>query len=280
MTSHSKACVIGDPVDHSLSPVIHGYWLRQLGISGQYDKVRATPDEFPSVLEHLAINGYSGANITIPHKTMAAALVDQLHPSAHGMGAVNTVWYSDNQLIGANSDVTGFLAHLDETVPKWRRTVSTALVVGSGGAARGIVAGLSSMDGISISITNRTRENVVKLIADLEVAASIVDWCDRAEALPDVDLVVNTTSLGVAGQPSLDLDLASVAANTIVADIVYTPLETPLLAAARAQDLRTVDGLGMLLHQAVLGFEKWFGQTPVVDQGLREGVLAHLAART
>ncbi len=279
MTDHPKACVIGDPVEHSLSPIIHGYWLRQMGIAGRYEKVRATPDEFPSILEQLAANGYSGANITIPHKTAAAALVDQLHPSAYGMGAVNTIWYTDNRLIGANSDVTGFLAHLDGTVPKWRQTVSNALVIGAGGAARAIVAGLSNIDGISVSITNRTLENMVRLIGDLEANASIIDWHDRVEALPDVDLVVNTTSLGMAGQPSLDLDLTSASSTAIVSDIVYTPLETPLLAAARARDLRTVDGLGMLLHQAVLGFEKWFGQTPVVDQGLRDDVRAHLAAR-
>jgi shikimate dehydrogenase len=264
-----RACVAGWPVDHSRSPLIHSYWLRKLGIEGVYGKTAVPPGQFPAFAEGIGKDGLVGANVTIPHKEAAFAACDWVSAHAADLGAVNTLWRANGKLCGDNTDVAGFLDNLDEQAPEWRGGTRCAIVLGAGGAARAIVRGLVSSHIDRIIIVNRTPDRAERLASQYKNEALSAPWTALPELLAGADLLVNTSSLGMVGQPGLEIDLAPLPARAIVADIVYIPLETPLLASAKSRGLRIVEGLGMLLHQAAPGFERWFGVRPLVTPELR-----------
>ncbi|KNY20853.1 shikimate dehydrogenase [Methylobacterium sp. ARG-1] len=275
-----RAFVVGHPIAHSRSPLIHGYWLSQHSIPGSYERLDVTPEAFPDFLRALPESGFRGGNVTIPHKEAAYALVDTLTPRAEKIGAVNTlVVEPDGRIRGDNTDAPGFCAHLDHSLgASWpERAGGTAVVLGAGGAARAIVVGLAENGLRRILIANRTRARAETLAALAPGIGAALAWDDLPDALVGAGLLVNTTSLGMKGQPPLDLDLTPLPETAAVADIVYAPLETDLLAAARRRGLAAVDGLGMLLHQAVPGFEAWFGLRPAVTPGLRDRIVADLS---
>lgn len=269
-----RAGVIGHPIAHSKSPIIHGYWLETLGIEGRYDRYAIEPDHLAEGVATLVHDGICGFNVTIPHKLAIMDLCSEVSETAQQIGAVNTVTVlEDGRLSGDNTDAFGFRANLESSVDAAVLSrVQTALVLGAGGAARAIVYALSSMGVSTIVVVNRTYERAAELAASL--GATTGAWEDRDALVSGSDLIVNTTSLGMAGQPPLDIDLSLAKEGTIVADIVYTPLETPLLRAARDNGLVAVEGLGMLLHQARPGFERWFGIRPDVDKELERRLLA------
>jgi shikimate dehydrogenase len=266
------AGILGWPVSHSRSPRLHGFWLERHGIDGAYVPLPVRPEDFAAVVRGLAAAGFAGANVTIPHKLAAFAVCDVVDASARRAGAVNTLVFRDGRIEGSNTDGSGFIANLRAHCVD--PAAGPALVLGAGGSARAVAAALQDA-GAPVSVANRTRARADALAADLP-ELKVLDWNTRDAALADHALVVNTTSLGMAGNPELSLDLDRAAAGMAVADIVYVPLETPLLAAARARGLRTVEGLGLLLHQAVPGFTAWFGIEPVVDDELRRFVAADL----
>jgi shikimate dehydrogenase len=272
-----RACVAGWPIAHSRSPLIHGFWLRSLGLTGSYDREPVAPGGFAEFAAKIGRNGLVGANVTVPHKEAAYAVCDKLTATAAELGAVNMLWREDGALWGDNTDVAGFLANLDEQAPDWRECANVASVLGAGGAARAVISGLLSRKIEKLNIVNRTPARAQSLAAHFGDRVSAQEWTDLPALLKQTGLLVNTTSLGMAGQPPLNVDLAPLNADAIVADIVYVPLETPLLAAARARGLRTVEGLGMLLHQAVPGFERWFGVRPKVTPELRSLIEADVA---
>jgi shikimate dehydrogenase len=277
----TKAFVVGHPITHSRSPLIHGTWLKTYGLPGSYERLPVAPEDFPLFLRSFADRGYAGGNVTIPHKEAAFAGVDRRTERAERLRAVNTVWIEDGVLWGDNTDVTGFMAHLDASLgPDWDGDIGTALVIGAGGAARAVVAGLLDRAFERVLIANRTLDRareVAEAFTGAEGPRVVpLAWEAVDGALDDVELLVNTSSLGMAGQPPLALDLAPLPHWAAVADIVYVPLETPLLAQARARGLRAVDGLGMLLHQAVPGFARWFGVTPEVTPELRALLVADI----
>lgn len=273
-----KAFVVGHPIAHSRSPLIHGHWLAEHGIAGSYARVAVAPDDFEAFFRRLQESGFAGGNVTIPHKEAAFALSHGLTPRARAIGAVNTLVVGPDGLIsGDNTDAPGFCAHLDQSLGDgWPERAGSALVLGAGGAARAIVVGLAERGLSRIVVANRTRARAETVAALAPGIATAIAWDDTPHALPDTGLLVNTTSLGMAGHPPLDIDLDALPAHAAVADIVYVPLETPLLAAARARGLAAVDGLGMLLHQAVPGFEAWFGVRPIVTAALRDRIVADL----
>jgi shikimate dehydrogenase len=269
------ACVIGWPVGHSRSPLIHDYWIRQFGLQAAFRLEAVPPERFADFVTHLADHGYVGANVTVPHKEAALALSapDAL---AAAVGAANTVWLDDGVLRATNTDVEGFIASLDAGVPGWAAEVESAIVLGAGGAARAVVSGLIERGVPRILVINRSLERATAMAERFGERVVPSRWDDRNDLVPAAGLLVNTTTLGMAGQPPLEIDLAPLAQAAIVADIVYAPLVTPLLAAARARKLRTVDGLGMLLHQAAGAFVRFFGERPQVTEGLRTLVEADL----
>lgn len=269
------ACLIGWPAAHSRSPLIHHYWLRTLGIAGGYSIEAVPPEEFAGFIAELRRRGFVGANVTIPHKEHALSLSEP-DERARAVGAANTLWFEGDRLRSTNTDVEGFLANLDAAAPGWDRA-EDALVLGAGGAARAVVFGLKERGIARIHVANRTIARAEALARQFGATVVPADWDAVPGLLPRSALVVNTTSLGMHGQPPLALDAALLAPGAVVNDLVYVPLETPLLAAARARDLRTADGLGMLLHQAVRGFELWFGRRPQVTAELRALVEADLA---
>ncbi len=272
-----KAFVVGHPIAHSRSPLIHGHWLAAHGIAGTYERIDVAPENFEAFFRALPASGFAGGNVTIPHKEAAFRLADSLTPRAKKIGAVNTLIVEGAQVRGDNTDAPGFIAHLDHSLGAgWvERTGGTALVLGAGGAARAIVVGLVER-GLRVSVANRSPERA-RVLAELDLAqVEALAWEALPQALGHTGLLVNTTSLGMAGHPPLGLDLAPLPERAAVADIVYVPLETPLLAAARARGLAAVDGLGMLLHQAVPGFSAWFGLRPDVTPALREKIVADL----
>jgi shikimate dehydrogenase len=275
-----RACIIGHPVAHSRSPLIHGYWLNHYGIDGHYGREDVAPAAFAEFLGHLADHGYAGANVTLPHKEAAFAAVDEADPAARALGALNTVWLQDGRLHGANTDVIGFLADLDARLAGWDQRTSHAVVLGAGGAARGIVYGLLQRRIDRVSVVNRSVQRAEQLAAQFGRQVIAADWQALPALLAGADLLVNTTSLGMAGQPPLDIDLAALPARAAVADIVYVPLETGLLRAARARGHAAIDGLGMLLHQAAPGFERWFGVRPEVTPEFRALIEADIVANT
>jgi shikimate dehydrogenase len=281
----TKAFVVGHPIKHSRSPLIHGYWLKHHGLHGSYERIDVAPVEFGDFLAHFKAQGFAGGNVTIPHKEAAFLGVDRRTSRAERLRAVNTLWIEDGVLWGDNTDVAGFMAHLDASLGTgWEQAVETALVLGAGGAARAVVAGLQDRPLKRIFVANRTLLKAEDLVRDLRpgspVALETCAWEAIGRVIPHAQLIVNTTSLGMAGQPPLALDLAQAPDAAVVADIVYVPLQTPLLAAASARGLRTVDGLGMLLHQAVPGFKRWFGVTPEVTPDLRALIVADIEGRS
>lgn len=273
-----KAFVIGHPVGHSRSPLIHGYWLRTLDLAGSYEATDVAPGDLASFLGSFRQAGFVGGNVTIPHKEAVFRAVDETTPLARRIGAVNTIRLApDGHLVGDNTDAHGFTAGLDAAVGAgWEREAGSAVVLGAGGAARAIVVGLLERGVGRITVVNRTRDKAQALqeLAPDRVAAAA--FSDLDVLLATADLLVNTTSLGMHGQPPLTLSLDHLPAQAIVADIVYVPLQTPLLTEARARGLRTADGLSMLLHQAVPGFEAWFGVRPSVTADLHALVAADL----
>jgi shikimate dehydrogenase len=270
------ACLIGWPAAHSRSPLIHRYWLRTLGIEGGYVTEAVPPDDFRDFVLRLSPRGFVGANVTIPHKERALAL-SKPDARAQAVGAANTLWFNDGELCSTNTDVEGFLGNLDAAAPGWDRS-DEALVLGAGGASRAVLYGLLDRGITRVHLANRTRERAEALARQFGDKISVVNREQAGELLPRAGLLVNTTSLGMHGQPALELDVGKLPSNAVVADLVYVPLETPLLKAARGRGLKTADGLDMLLHQAVRGFELWFGKRPEVTSELRALVEADLAA--
>ena len=265
MTKPRAACLIGWPAAHSRSPLIHHYWLRTLGIEGGYVIEAVPPDEFKDFVFRLSIRGFVGANVTIPHKERVLAL-SKPDGRARAIGAANTLWYADGELCSTNTDVEGFINNLDACAPGWEKC-EDVLVLGAGGSARAVVFGLLERGIKRVHLANRTIERARTLSDQFGAGVLPVAWDAIPDLLPRAGLLVNTTSLGMHGQPPLELDVGLLPSHAVVADLVYVPLETPLLAAARAGGLKTADGLGMLLHQAVRGFELWFGQAPRGDNG-------------
>jgi shikimate dehydrogenase len=273
--SARAACIIGWPVGHSRSPLIHNYWLKTYGIAGAYRSEAVAPAEFAGFVQSLAARGYAGANVTVPHKEAALAL-SLPDDRARAVGAANTLWLAEGFLHATNTDVEGFLANLDACAPAWDREPADVLVAGAGGAARAVVYALLTRDIARITVVNRTRPRAEALQARFGERVDVADWETLNDRLGEAALFVNTTTLGMAGQPALDADVGRLPGHAIVADLVYVPLITPLVRAAKARGLRTADGLGMLLHQAVGGFSLWFGKKPEVTAELRALVEADL----
>lgn len=264
------AGVMGWPVAHSLSPRLHGFWLEHYGIDGAYVPLAVGPADFADALRLLPRLGFAGVNVTVPHKEAALAAVDSVDAEARRVGAVNTVIVgADGTLIGRNTDGFGFLESLRAGVPGWSAGRGPAVVIGAGGAARAISAALADGGAPEVRVVNRTAARATALAEHIGGTVTALSWEHRAAALADAALLVNATTLGMAGAPPLELDLAALPAPAVVADIVYAPLETPLLAAAAARGNPTVDGLGMLLHQARPGFAAWFGREPEVTAEVR-----------
>jgi shikimate dehydrogenase len=272
------AGVMGWPVAHSRSPALHGFWLAEYGIDGAYLPLAVKPENLRRALEALRLMGFAGCNLTIPHKEDALNIVDEIDETARRAGAINTVVVDKNdRLVGSNSDMFGFLEALRAAVPGWSAKDGPAVVLGAGGAARGVVAALIGDGASDIRLVNRTPARAQNLAKELGGAICGVPWEERAAALAGAALLVNATSLGMAGQPALELPLDTLAPDAVVNDIVYVPLVTPLVAAARARGNRAVDGLDMLLHQARPGFAAWFGVEPQVTPALRRALVATLA---
>jgi shikimate dehydrogenase len=278
MAEPKAACVIGWPVEHSRSPLIHNYWIKQHGLDAEYRREAVAPEQFNDFITHLAARGYVGANVTVPHKEAALALSEP-DDRARAVGAVNTLWLDGARLRSTNTDVEGFIGNLDATAPGWDRGLQSALVLGAGGAARAVVFGLLERGIGRILLVNRTAERAAALRTQFGDRVMLARWSDLDELMAEAGLFVNTTSLGMAGQPPLTIDLARLPAGAVVSDLVYAPLETALLAAARSRGLRAVDGLGMLLHQAGGGFQRWFGVRPQVTEALRALVEADLISK-
>jgi shikimate dehydrogenase len=277
MTRSRAACLIGWPAAHSRSPLIHHYWLRTLGIEGGYNIEAVPPEGFAEFVLRLSSHGFVGANVTLPHKERAMALsVPDAH--ARAVGAANTLWYEGGELRSTNTDIEGFINNLDASAQGWDG-IDEALVLGAGGSSRAVVFGLIERGIKRVHLANRTPERARALADQFGENVHPIAWETIADALPRTGLLVNTTSLGMRGQPALEIDVSLLPSHAIVADLVYVPLETPLLAAARTRGLKTADGLGMLLHQAVRGFELWFGKRPEVTPELRALVEADLLTK-
>lgn len=271
------ACVIGWPVKHSRSPVIHRFWLKALALPGDYVIEPVPPEAVDAFFAGLPSSRFAGCNVTVPHKEAAFAAVADRDPAAEAIGAVNTIWIEDGRLRGANTDAYGFLANLDQNAPGWDREAGAAVVLGAGGSARAVVFALLSRGFAPVHVVNRTAERAEALAARFGRDVRPAGW-EEVSRIMNAAVMVNTTSLGMQGEPPLSIDLSPADDSLLVTDIVYIPLETPLLKIARQRGLKTVDGLGMLLHQAVPGFEKWFGRRPTVTPELRQAVLATMEA--
>jgi shikimate dehydrogenase len=269
------ACVMGWPVHHSRAPIIHGYWIEKHKLDADFRLEAVRPEDFPDFLAHLAERGYVGGSATMPHKEMALKLTEP-DARATAIGAANVIWLDRGKLRSTNSDVVGFIAALDESAPGWERRADKAVVFGAGGAARAVVYGLAERGVPRILVHNRTREKADALRERFGAQIVPIEADAVGGALADAGLVVNATSFGMAGNPDLDVDLGAVRADALVADVVYVPLETGLLRRARSRGLAVCDGLGMLLHQACICFDKWFGVLPAVTPELRARVEAAL----
>jgi shikimate dehydrogenase len=274
-TESRAACVIGWPVEHSRSPLIHNYWLKQYGIAGEYRRELVPREEIAAFVQSLAARGYVGANVTVPHKEAALALSEP-DERAHAVGAANTLWLDGDVLRSTNTDVEGFLDNLDVCAPHWHRDTGKAVVLGAGGAARAVIYGLLTRGVERVVAVNRTPSRAEILRQAFGGRVHVARWDEVGADLADTALLVNSTTLGMQGQPDLPIDLARLPGHAVVADLVYVPVRTPLLAAAKDRGLRTADGLGMLLHQAVRGFALWFGKKPAVTAQLRALVEADL----
>jgi shikimate dehydrogenase len=276
MSQMLKACVIGWPIKHSRSPIIHGYWLKRYRIAGTYTKEAVRPEDVRAFLSTLAQRGFCGCNVTLPHKHAALAAADEKDPSATAVGAANTLWLDGGKLWAANTDVHGFMTHLSTSVPDWKTADAPASVLGAGGAARAVVYGLLEAGVARVRVFNRTLARAEELAQHFGGRVESHPWSAREAMSRDAGLIVNTTALGMTGVDPLDFEVGVLGASAVVCDIVYTPLETDFLRRARARSLRTVDGLGMLMHQAVPGFTRWFGRTPEVTGELRELLVADI----
>ena len=276
MTRIVRACVMGHPVAHSRSPMLHGYWLRTLGIEGAYELADVAPDDFAAFFRGLGANGFAGGNITKPHKEQAFRLVDRREDAADAIGAVNTVWYENGALVGGNTDWLGIVLSLDAIAPGWDK--GRAVVLGAGGAARAATYGFRQR-GLSVSLVNRTLARAEQLAANFP-GVTVHGYDALPRLMADADVLINTTSLGQAGNPPLEIDLTNLKRSAIVYDVIYVPLETGLLKAARRAGHRTVDGLSMLLYQAVPGFAHWFGVTPTVTAEQRAILEADIRAKS
>ena len=270
------AGVVGHPVSHSLSPIIHTIWAQRVGIDGYYIPIAVPPDydDFARVMESLRNVGFAGVNVTIPHKEHALRYADIVSDAARQAGAANMLTFSEDGCLAENSDITGFAEAVRE---KNSAPGTSALVLGAGGAARGVVLALKSLGVTDIRIANRTMERAKDLAGAFDLA--VMDWKNKSEAIDNIDLLVNTTSLGMSGQPPLEIDISGLNPAAIVADIVYAPLKTALLEDAESKGHPNVDGLAMLMHQAVPGFQKWFGGDAQVDQALRAALVSELERR-
>ena len=272
----TKAFVIGHPIAHSRSPLIHGSWIAEHDINGSYAAIDVSPADLPGFFERLRTGEFAGGNVTIPHKEAVFALCDSVDPLAETIGAVNTLVVENGRVHGTNTDYLGFLGNLDAGAPGWSDGLETAIVLGAGGAARAILVALQSRGIGSIVLLNRTRATAEKMAAEMPGQIAVAGLEAFNDVAPLAGLVVNTTSVGMHGTKFENFDLSLLPANALVTDIVYVPLVTPLLAEAKALGLKTVDGLGMLLHQAVPGFEAWFGVRPMVNARLRQTIEATL----
>ena len=277
-TGAPRAGVAGWPIDHSRSPTIHRYWLKELGLPGSYEKFAVRPGEFRQFADKIGQDGLVGANVTAPHKEAAFSACDRRTPVAEALGAVNTLWRQDGRLWGDNTDVAGFLANMDESASGWAEQRKLAVVIGAGGAARGIVYALITRGFEHIAVANRTQARAEALAAHFGHSTAAISWADLATELPKADLLVNASSLGMVGQPPLAVDVSALPERAVVADAVYVPLRTPLIERAGARGLRAAEGLGMLLHQAAPAFARWFGRQPEVTPALRALVEAEVLA--
>ena len=277
MSAFIKAGVIGHPIKHSKSPIIHNYWIEKGRMNGSYEAIDIAPENLKSDIQRLVEEGYAGFNVTIPHKEAVLELCDEVDGNAEICGAVNTVVIKDGKLIGHNTDSFGFLTNIKTAYPDFDFEEGPAVVIGAGGAARAIVSGLIGHRIPEVILVNRTRERAEKIAKDIGLGTDlveVVDWDERNDVLQWANLVVNTTSLGMEGQPALDLNLDALSNDALVNDIVYSPLETDLLKSAKDRGNPTVTGIGMLLHQARPAFYEWFGVMPQVDEELERLVLA------
>lgn len=276
--SAALAGVMGCPVSHSLSPRLHGFWLQHYGIDGAYVPLAVAPVNLASAVLSLPKLGFRGVNVTVPHKEGVITFLDTVSEVAQRIGAVNTIVVGeDRQLLGTNTDAVGFMENLKQNAPNWRSNFGPAVVLGAGGAARAVVAALLDAGVPEIRLLNRTREKAENLAKSFGRSIVVLDWDHRSICLSEAALLVNTTTLGMVNQPSLDIELDTLPDYAVVNDLVYAPLVTPLLDHAGLHGLTTVDGLGMLLHQAVPGFEAWFGVRPQVNDELRQFVLGTTA---
>ena len=271
---HKKVCVIAWPAGHSRSPLIHNYWIKQHKLDAEYLREAVPPEKFAEFIKNMRANGYVGANITVPHKE-AVLKLSEPDERARAVGAANALWFDDGRLRSTNTDVEGFLANLDAATPGWDRGLSTAVVLGAGGGARAVVFALLAREVGRIYVINRTEARAKALRKKFGARVQVAGWEETTGLLGGAGLLVNTTTLGMVGQPPLEFNLRC-PPSLVVADLVYDPLVTGLLASARARGLRTADGLGMLLHQAVRGFQLWFGIRPEVTPELRALVEADL----
>lgn len=271
---HKAVCVIAWPAGHSRSPLIHNYWIKQHKLNAEYRREAVPPEKFADFVSNLRANGYIGANISVPHKEVALKLTEP-DDRARAVGAANALWYDDDRLRSTNTDVEGFLANLDAVTPGWDRGLSTAVVLGAGGGARAVIFALLAREVGRVYVINRTAARAKALQKKFGNRIQVASWEETTGLLGGAGLLVNTTTLGMVGQPPLDLNLRC-PPSLVVADLVYDPLVTGLLALARARGLRTADGLGMLLHQAVRGFHLWFGVRPEVTAELRALIEADL----
>ena len=273
--SFTVAGVIGWPIGHSLSPRLHGHWLKRYGIAGTYIPMAVAPEQVGNAINGVVALGLAGCNVTVPHKEAVMPFLDEIEPAARRIGAVNTIVVRpDGRTVGSNTDGFGFLENIRTGVEGWQPDTGPAVVIGAGGAARSILVALIDANCPEIRLVNRSPERAERVAAEMGPPVRAVPWERRAEALDGASLLVNTSAAGMAGNPPLDLTLGALPKSAIVTDIVYAPLRTKLLVDAAANGNRTVDGLGMLLHQARPGFEAWFGVSPTVDQALRAAVLA------
>ena len=274
-----KAFVCGHPIAHSRSPKIHGYWLAHYGIGGSYEAVDVPPDDFADFAASIRLGRYVGGNVTIPHKETAFLTVDRRDAAAEEIGAVNTLWIEEGRLCGSNTDAYGFAANLDDLAPGWAASPGPAVVLGAGGAARAVLCALKQRGFSDIRIVNRTLARARAVAMEFGPVFSAHDLGAANALLDDAVLLVNTTSLGMHGEAEIAVDLDRMPDHALVTDIVYVPLETQLLSTARRRGLKTVGGLGMLLHQAVPGFEKWFGLRPDVTPALRNLIVGDIQAK-
>ena len=274
---YQLAGVMGWPVGHSRSPVIHNHWIAQLGLRGAYVLLPVQPEKLDDALRSLPVLGFAGCNLTIPHKVAALEIVDRVDLLAQRIGAVNTVVVeADGTLTGLNTDGFGYIQSLLDVQPDWQADAGPVVVVGAGGAARAIIVALVERGAKEIRLTNRSVDKAKDMAAEFGRQVNAVPWEDRHEALSGAALLVNTTNQGMHGEPALDLNLRQLPSTALVSDIIYIPMETPLLAAARARGNATVNGLGMLLHQARPAFAAWFGVLPEVSPALLEQIQATL----